>query len=411
MSANSLSPDPVANILSGLRVALVGKLGGVNRREAQAIIREHGGVVVAPNPDNNHPQAVDLVVIGADELPVGEQYDVVDQALREAAAAGEVEIITETELWQRLGLVEEESEVHRLYTPAMLAELLGVSIAIIRRWHRRGLIVPVREVQRLPYFDFQEVATARRLAQLLAAGASPAHIEKKLAELARYVPEVERPLAQLSVIVEGKHFLLRQGEGLLEPGGQLRFDFEALDPQDDSDAVSPAPLLVGQTADVVSLDDWRAMRDAPSTPEEMIAMAMQLEDDDYLEASVEMYRAALLAFGPDAEINFLLAELLYRLGDVTAARERYYAAVELDDDYVEARSNLGCVLIETGQPELAIKAFEGALEHHGEYPDAHYHLARTLEDLGRADEAKPHWAAFVELAPHGPWAEEARQRL
>ena len=78
---------------------------------------------------------------------------------------------------------------------------------------------------------------------------------------------------------------------------------------------------------------------------------------------------------------------------------------------MEARANLGCVLIETGQPELAIKAFEGALEHHREYPDAHYHLARTLEDLGRADEAKPYWAAFVELAPHGPWADEAREHL
>ena len=399
-----------ANKLDGRRIALVGKLGGVNRREAGAIIRDHGGVVVSAGGENSE-KLPDLVVIGADELPVGEQYDVVDEPLREAAAAGNVEIITETELWQRLGLVEEESDVHRLYTPAMLAELLGVSIAIIRRWHRRGLIVPVREVQRLPYFDFQEVATARRLAQLLAAGASPANIEKKLAELARYVPEVERPLAQLSVIVEGKHFLLRQGEGLIEPGGQLRFDFESLDPGEESGADEIDSMIATEKRATVSLDDWRAMQEAPSTPEEMIALAMQLEDDDYLEAAVETYRAALLAFGPDAEVNFLLAELLYRIGDVTAARERYYAAIELDDDYVEARSNLGCVLIETGQPELAIKAFEGALEYHNEYPDAHYHLARTLEDLGRPAEAKPHWATFVALAPHGPWADEARLRL
>ena len=410
MSANSISVNSASDALAGRRVALVGKLGGVNRKEAQAIIREHGGVVVPPAAGDEERAAVDLVVIGADELPVAENEDIVDDVLREAAAAGSVEIITETELWQRLGLVEDESDFHRLYTPAMLADLLGVSIAIIRRWHRRGLIVPIREVQRLPYFDFQEVATARRLAQLLAAGASPAHIEKKLAELARYVPEVERPLAQLSVIVEGKHFLLRQGEGLIEPGGQLRFDFEAIDPVDEDD--DPAtPEFASATADVVSLEDWRAMLDAPSTPEEMIALAIQLEDEDYLEAAIEMYRAALLSFGPDAEINFLLAELLYRVGDVTAARERYYAAVELDEDYVEARSNLGCVLLETGQPDLAVKAFEGALAYHSDYPDAHYHLARTLEDLQRSDEANPHWAAFVALDPNGPWADEARSHL
>src|SRR5439155_11462438 len=77
-----------------------------------------------------------------------------------------------------------------------------------------------------PDFDFQEIATARRLPGLLAAGMSPQTIEKKLAELARYLPSVQRPLAQLSIIVEGKNLLLRQGDGLIAPGGQLWFDFQ-----------------------------------------------------------------------------------------------------------------------------------------------------------------------------------------
>ena len=101
-----------------------------------------------------------------------------------------------------------------------LAELLGVPLAVIRRWHRRGLIVPAREVRRLPYFDFQEVAAARRLAELLAAGVSPASIEKKLAAVARYLPDVRRPLAQLSVIIEGKDILLRQGDGQIDRDGR-----------------------------------------------------------------------------------------------------------------------------------------------------------------------------------------------
>ena len=127
-------------------------------------------------------------------------------------------MLTETQLWQRLGLVESQQNVHRLYTPAMLAELLHVPVAVIRRWHRRGLIVPARQVHRLPYFDFQEVSTARRLAELLAAGMSPQAIEKKLAQVSRLLPSVQRPLAQLSVIIEGKHLLLRQGDGLIRFG-------------------------------------------------------------------------------------------------------------------------------------------------------------------------------------------------
>jgi tetratricopeptide (TPR) repeat protein len=86
-------------------------------------------------------------------------------------------------------------------------------------------------------------------------------------------------------------------------------------------------------------------------------------------------------------------------------------AVELDEDYVEARANLGCVLAETGQRELAVAAFEGALAFHPEYEDVHYHLARTLDELGRRSEAESHWQAFLAQASDSPWAEEARERL
>ena len=387
-------------LLEGKRVAFVGKLGGVTRREAQQLVRQHGGALTKVSAD------VDLIVIGADELPLGEEGDSLDSEIHVAAGEGQLEIIPETQLWQWLGLVEGEQFVRRLYTPAMLAELLGVSLSTIRGWHRRGLVVPAREVHRLPYFDFQEVATARRLAQLLAAGASPSAMEKKLAELARYVPDVERPLAQLSVIVEGKQLLLRQGEGLVEPGGQLRIDFEAMESSETAIDLEPASTL--------SLHDYLAEQAEQlddMTPSDMVRAAAQFEEEGYLEAAVEMYRAAMTAGGPRAEVCFLLAELLYRLGDVFAARERYFMAIELDEDFVEARANLGCVLAETGELELAVAAFQGALAHHRDYPDVHYHLARTLDELNRNEDAEEHWRLFLSLAPDSPWAAEARSRL
>jgi tetratricopeptide (TPR) repeat protein len=268
----------------------------------------------------------------------------------------------------------------------MLADLLKVSLAVVRRWHRRGLIVPVREVRNLPYFDIQEVATARRLTELLAAGMTPKSIEKKLEEIARYLPHVKRPLAQLSVIVQGKQILLRQGDGLVEPGGQMRFDFET--PAEEPPAEPPLP----------------------STPAEMICLAVELEEQGNIAEAAEMYRAAMAAGGPTAELCFQTAELLYRMGDLPAARERYYMAVELNEEYVEARANLGCVLAETGQHDLAAAAFEGALAYHPDYADVHYHLARTLDELGKKDQAADHWRRFLELAPDSPWAEEAKRK-
>jgi len=396
-----------SEVLQGTRIAFVGKLASMSKREAARLVRQQGAVV-AERPD----ASVDLVVVGEEGLPLGDAVDpdeLFDAETRRAVEQGSVRVVPETELWQRLGLVEAEQDVRRLYTPAMLAELLGVPVAVIRRWHRRGLIVPVREVRRLPYFDFQEVATARRLAELLAAGMSPGAIEKKLAALARYLPGVGRPLAQLSVIIEGKEILLRQGDGLIEPGGQLRFDFEAAEQQQ----------ALGETADEVPCDVHAvlplALRPdgdlAPTSPQELCRMAARLEDEGQLEAAVEMYRAAMAAAGPVPEVCFQVAELLYRLGDLGGARERYFTTIELDENYVEARANLGCVLAETGQRELAVAAFQGALAYHADYADVHYHLARTLDDLARGDEAETHWRAFLNLAPDSPWADQARSRL
>lgn len=400
------APDDAAGILQNASVAFVGKLASMAKRDAGQLVRQHGATVLE-NPD----ASATLIVVGENEFPLpetGDQNDWFDEATRQEIEAGTIEVITETQLWQRLGLVDAQHDIHRLYTPAMLADLLRLPVAVIRRWHRRGLIVPVREVRRLPYFDFQEVATARRLAELLAGGASPRAMEKQLAAFARYLPDVARPLAQLSVIVQGKEILLRQGDGLIEPGGQLRFDFEAEKGEAEKGI---SPISAEHPGDRSGKSAPTAFPAVPSTPEQMVRLAAELEEDEQLSAAADMYRAALAAAGPKAEVCFQLAELLYRLGDLGGARERYYMAIELDEDYVEARANLGCVLAETGQHELAVAAFEGALRYHPDYADVHYHLARTLDELGRRDQAEEHWQAFLAQFPDSPWAEEARNRL
>lgn len=397
------SPIPVPETLRGVRVLLAGKLASMGRRDAQQLIRRHGGITVdALTPD------VQCVVVGEATLPLDdtETSELLLAAEQLAAERGTPEILAESAFWPRLGLVESEQHIHRLYTPAMLAELLRVPVAVVRRWHRRGLIVPTREVRRLPYFDFQEVTTARRLAELLAAGVSPQAIEKKLAALRRVLPNVARPLAQLPVLVEGKELLLRQGAGLIESGGQRRFDFE---PATSSGESPSAPNTLGTS--VLTLEARPPAEAAVAEPAQLIQWGADLEDVGRLAEAAEMYRAALAAGGANAELCFRLAEVQYRLTDLSAARERYYMAIELDENYVEARANLGCVLAELGERELAVAAFHGALAYHADYPDVHYQLARTLDELGRADEAAHHWRTFLSLAPDSPWSDEARQRL
>ncbi len=382
--------------LNNRRVALVGRFGGMTQREATNVLRTYNAMVV----DVDHDQ-VDWVIIGAEESPLAEA-DLLAPEIHDAAATGTLEILHETELWHRLGLVDVEHSERRYYTPAMLAHLLDVSVQVIRRWHRRGLIQPVRTLHRLPYFDFQEVATARRLAQWIASGDSPKAIEQRLVDLVEVLPDIQRPLDQLSILIEGKHVLLRRGQGLLEPGGQMRFDFDAMDVDQASE--SPSVLSITKDRNFATGADQ-------DTEDILLADAYAAEDAEQLEVAIDCYHAILARDGPRPEINFQIAELLYRMGSTVAARERYFAAIELDPDFVEARASLGCVLSELGQIDLAIAAFRGALSLHEGYSEVHYHLASVLEQAQRNVEARHHWQRFLALAPDSPWAYEAADRL
>ena len=57
----------------------------------------------------------------------------------------------------------------------------------------------------------------------------------------------------------------------------------------------------------------------------------------------------------------------------------------------------------------AAGCYRTALRLNGQYADAHFYLAITLEKTGHSLEAKPHWRAYQTLAPDGEWVELARE--
>jgi tetratricopeptide (TPR) repeat protein len=215
-------------------------------------------------------------------------------------------------------------------------------------------------------------------------------------------------LTDPAIVVEGRRLVIRRGEGLAEPTGQLLIDFDVAKSVATDDAGPVAIPFVAQDA----LRHSSANRGThPQAAEDLRALAAELEGNGQLQQATEVYRAILFSGESTAEDHFALAELLYLGNDLSAARERYYMAIELDEDFVEARSNLGCVLAEQGEIALAEAAFRGALEYHSDYADAHYHLARLLDRVQRSAEASRHWQLFMNLAPASPWADEARERL
>jgi tetratricopeptide (TPR) repeat protein len=209
--------------------------------------------------------------------------------------------------------------------------------------------------------------------------------------------------------------LLRKGDGLIEPGGQQVLSFEPIEKE--TTATPEIISLQAFTEDPVDLDGQSEfLLDASSSdevlsPDSLIELAIDLEDEGNLTGAIDCYRAILMSQGPSADISFRIAELMYQNGDLTAARERYYNAIELEPSYIEARASLGCTLMELGETEMAISSFEGALDQHQDYPDVHFHLAKLLSESGRFEDAIEHWEAFLQLAPKSPWAEEARANL
>ena len=381
-----VEPPSAADSLTGLRVALVGRLAGVTHREAESLLRQQGAIVVDP-PDDR----VQLIVLGEHSSSRPDRGAKLDGPLRVALEQGAAQVIDETELWRRLGLVDTQHQVQRLYTPRMVAELVGVSASRLRTWRQQGLLTAAREVHRLAYFDFSAVIAARRLKELTHDGLSAKALKATVARLRKWLPQIGNPFAELSLVVVDSQLLVRRGEGLVDVDGQHRLDFEP--PRDTSLFEEPITR-----AEPVTVEDW-------------LDTAAELDDLGDVQGAIQACRAAIAVKGPNAEVCFQLAELFYRYGELPAARERYFMAIELDASFVEARANLGCVLSELGHPELAVAAFEGALAYHPDYPDVHYHLARALDELERATDAEGHWKAFLQLSPDSPWADIARRRL
>jgi len=376
-SSVSNTASSESETLAEKRITLIGRFGGMNQKQAANVLRSYDAVIVDQDDSN-----LDWIVIGAEESPIAEA-ELLSSRMRDSAARGEVEVIHETDLWQRLGLVDIEQSVRRYHTPAMLAHLLDVSVHVIRRWQRRGLIKPVKTMHRLPYFDFQEVATAKRLAQWIASGASPKAIEQRLVELVEVLPDLKRPLDQLSILVEGSHILLRGGEGLLEPNGQLRFDFDSFEQKQDSHGDGSEGddgfklSIFEEPPDVVP---FRSPEDLFA--DDLLEAAFEAEEEGNLELAIDFCHAILARDGPRPDIDFQLGELLYRSGELIAARERFYSAIETDPEFVEARMGLGCVLQETSQIDLALAAFRGDSELPEDYSEPHYQLACLLDELG-----------------------------
>lgn len=377
-------PEVDASFLKGKHVAFTGKLASMTRAEAAALVRKHGGRF-----DTSLSRRTAYLVIGQEGWPLqddGRPTAKLLKAQRFQRLGHQIELVPEEALLDRLGLGSRTDEIRRLYTTGELIRLLRLPRERLRAWIRAGLISPVESQQGVDYFDFRQVTSARTLCNLIAAGVSVNQVRKGLGQIEAWLGTLEQPLAQLAILERSGELLVRFGDNLVEPGGQLRFDFDG----------SPEEPVVELSA-------------TGKSAEELFELGCEHEEAGRCREAEASYRQSLQLGGPDSVCCFNLANVLYAQGRKAEAAERYYQAVELDNGDAAAWNNLGAVLSELRLIDEAIQAYERAITL--DHQDAHFNLAELYEKKSDISKAREHWRAYLSFDSTSAWASHARRKL
>ncbi len=235
---------------------------------------------------------------------------------------------------------------------------------------------------------------------------------------------------------------MRDDRGVLNPRtGQRFLDFDGpgplavFQPPDDSNGHAEPeseslPISIPFRTEAVgpadrSMSDWNA--------EEWFHEGCRLTEEHELESAINAFRNALSLLGseqasvrlgintvdedsltlfPDpADVNFHLADALYRANRIDAAVERYYCAIEVAPDFIEAWTQLGCLQSELKQFGQAEQSLLTAISIHPNNPDALLHYAQLLDRTGRSADAVQYWTQYLQFDSRGPWAEHARNQI
>jgi tetratricopeptide (TPR) repeat protein len=357
----------------------------MTRAEAARVIALTGGELT-----ERVNRATSLVIVGGRGPQLQRSGRLPTQLARARRLSQEglpLQIWPEEEWLQSVGLADDVVGVHKRFTANQIAATLQLSRPQLDRWIANGLIRPVDSSSGVGLFEYQQVAAARTLAELVQSGISLAKVRRAVERLASWLPAAHQPLAAITLDSDIRRLVVRTADGrIAEPSGQLLLDF----PRDEGAAV----LALCQTES--QADAFRR--------------AVECEDERPLDAA-GIYRKLIAERGPHATLAFNLGNALYAADDPEGALTQYQQANRLDPQHAGAWNNLANVLAELDRPEEAIAAYRRALALDPLLADARFNLAQTLVEVGRAEEAVLQWRAYLAADSESSWAAYARERL
>lgn len=357
--------------LADIEVALTGRLFSMARAEAIERIGKAGGRYARePGPSTS------LLVAGSAQGHLTASGEIsrnmaLFQELKKGGAA--IRLVDEMEFLGLLGAAEDLEDFARLYTVEQVSRIVETPLAEVRAWVRKGLLQPSRLTNRLAWFEFKDILTARNLSRLTASGVPASQIHRSLSQIARWLPDGERILGRLESYATGLRLRLPDGSWV-EPSGQRLMDFQA---------AQEAP---------------RGLVSTFPESESYFSQAVEAEERGDLESAARLYNQAAES-SAEPEVFFNLGNVLYDLGREASAAERYLQAIEADHNFAEAWNNLGNSLVALGKLEDGVHAYEMALSLEPDYPEPHCNLVTALDRLGQFEKALAHRAICQKAFP------------
>lgn len=362
--------------LAGHLVVFTGKLSSLGRRDARALVARLGGGTA----DDVNAKTT-MLVVGAEGFGLaaepGDAVTAKSNKLKRAeelnAEGMSIRIVQEDEFCRLVGVTTVQTLRQQYYsTRDLLARYRLLREDHLRYLVKCGVIQPVVRTNADTFFAFGDVAIIKQANDDLAGQASFRAVARNL--------------------IASRH-------------GQLAFDFRL-------DAAPAKILTLQRPADrsPAGPRDAEGQRDT-ALAEEYFRIGSALDDGDEskLEQAATAYRKAL-ELDPYLVAGLInLANVHYSRDEVVEAQALYERAIGLEPDFFEAHFNLGNIYHDLGRFAEAQSCYREALRLNPLYADAHFYLAVTFEKMGQSQDARPHWKAYRELAPHGEWVELAKE--
>jgi tetratricopeptide (TPR) repeat protein len=335
----------------------------MKRADAFALVRRHGGT-----PREGVTKKTQLLVVGAPGWPLLDDGRP-SNSLAQARSYG-IPIASERQFLEWVGRAVPEEQT-KTYSAEQLAALSKLPAEVVEQLAMFGMI-EARE----GHFGFRDLAAARQVAALLAAGTALSTITKSLNDIRKWLPDAR--LSNLRLFPEtSDRILVEQMNGRTDRTGQFVLDVEP--PADDADAI--------------------------------FAAAQGAEEAGDGENAERLYRRLVQIDPSDPTAPFNLGNVLRAGGRNLEAESAYRAAVKADPGFASAWYNLADVLDDQKRTEAAVDCLERAVAADPGYADAMFNMGLFLQRLERHADAAIWWRKYLALDDSSPWAARAKRAL